>query len=747
MPSVRFIARLFGWSAAAFCLAWAAPASAWSPGGNSSPEPYESFTVNVADRGDVLSFYHHIYLASSNYASQLGWTGSYDTCVVGTTSLAFREMVRRRVNYYRAMAGQVSDVTFDAATVVNSGGAPVTVPSGTSKHACAQAAALMMSEENYGFPEPYILNHSPPASFYCYSNSGWNGANHGNLMLSAYGPDAIDAYMLETDGTDINLNTDAGHRRWILYSLAKDMSTGDTPGDLNHWSTNCLYVTGTFKSSATPQWIAWPPAGHLPIKQVSLYWSLGYPGADFSAASVSMTNASGAPVSLTVISRIAQLGDNTIVWRPNGIPTSTTSDLLYNVSVTGIRGTGVPTSYSYQVKVINPYELGVSPSLTGTTTPPQSGALYAIAPVNYVDHFEVQTASTTTGTTTWTEGAESSATYTASTTNTTLQSATGAAISFSPHGGANAFHLTFTDEHLEDQIITFNSTFVPTSTSQLQFYTQQRFSTSSNVLRLEGSTDGGTTWSQIWSLQSQVDVTNSSQTQFERTWKSQTVSLSGYAGKWLKLRFSWITTDYYVSGTTQNFGIFIDDVALTNTRIANSIVSTNVPASSSSFDLSIAMMPGGVLTPEATYFLTYTPVISNTRFPFATPLTLIPTSQTGFSGWISGYYPQLATSAATEDFDGDSLSNLLEYALGTDPTSPTPTSLTPQPELNGNAFSICVSKPANVTGVAYSCQFSCDLSRWTDLPNSGDGTKYVFTKDTSGLSCGYLRIKVTAALP
>jgi hypothetical protein len=35
----------------------------------------------------------------------MNWTGDHGTCSEGTVSSAFVDMVQRRVNYYRAMAG------------------------------------------------------------------------------------------------------------------------------------------------------------------------------------------------------------------------------------------------------------------------------------------------------------------------------------------------------------------------------------------------------------------------------------------------------------------------------------------------------------------------------------------------------------------------------------------------------------------------------------------------------------------
>lgn len=166
--------------------------------------PVSGFSVDASDRNAVLAFYHEVYLASQNYAATHGWTGDVAACIAGTTSADLKEDVRRRVNYYRAMAGLPANITFTAA-----------------KNAKAQKAALIMSYEG-------ALSHNPNVDFPgnpCLSADGQEAASKGNLSLGSYGPGAIDGLM-EDDGGN---NAVVGHRRWILYSRAQEMGTGDIP--------------------------------------------------------------------------------------------------------------------------------------------------------------------------------------------------------------------------------------------------------------------------------------------------------------------------------------------------------------------------------------------------------------------------------------------------------------------------------------------------------------------------------------
>jgi hypothetical protein len=94
--------------------------------------------VDPTNRTDVLASYQTIYTASENYAANMAWTGSVSGGVAGTTSAAFKEDVRRRINFYRALSALPADITFDA-----------------TKSAKDQEAALMFARNGQ-------LSHEPP---------------------------------------------------------------------------------------------------------------------------------------------------------------------------------------------------------------------------------------------------------------------------------------------------------------------------------------------------------------------------------------------------------------------------------------------------------------------------------------------------------------------------------------------------------------------------------------------------------
>jgi len=278
-------------------------------------------------RDAVVALYNTVYVSGDLVA--LTWTGSVAGCNPGTTNLAHQQAVIDRVNYFRSLAGLPS--------VTLLGGIPTTQ---------AQGAALMMSANN-------ALSHSPPSNWICYTGDGATGAGKSNIALGVNGVDAIDLYVDDPGGG----NSAAGHRRWILYPPQASIGTGDVARTNSaNPPANDLYVFApTTTRPPTPLGIAWPPAGYVPhpnLPSTSNRWSFSYPGANFAAASVTMSGPAGSlPVTLETVAN--GYGDNTIVFRPSGVSyTQPLADTTYTVTVSGIAGSGVPASFQYTVTVL-----------------------------------------------------------------------------------------------------------------------------------------------------------------------------------------------------------------------------------------------------------------------------------------------------------------------------------------------------------------------------------------------------------
>lgn len=285
--------------------------------GNTNTSGGTGGTPSNPARDSVILDYNNNYLGSA--LSSSGWTGNTAGCAAGTCPQATQDKVIQRINYFRRMVGLNDNCTMDA-----------------SKYAQEQEAALMFAANG-------ALSHNPPTSWLCYTAAGATGAGSSNIAYGSHSVNAITMYMNDFGAS----NTAVGHRRWILHSTKTAFSQGSTN------NTNALWVFQNGNNTIIPEFIAYPPADYVPQALVFARWSFGKPGANFSAATVTMKDASGASVNLTVLTVANGYGDNTIVWEPQGINTTSTSDVKYTVTVSGI--TGAPqSSYTYDVTIIKP---------------------------------------------------------------------------------------------------------------------------------------------------------------------------------------------------------------------------------------------------------------------------------------------------------------------------------------------------------------------------------------------------------
>ncbi len=290
------------------------------------------YPVNTQDRQASLDFYLSQYLTSEGVAP--GWTGSQASCTPGTTSLEFQAAVLRRVNYFRAMAGLPTLVTFSA-----------------ESNRLAQAAALMMSANR-------DLSHNPPASWKCYSNDGKLGAGSSNLFLGVFGPEAINGYMRDPGEG----NNPVGHRRWILYPQTREMGSGDVPATQGYPAANALRVFDSHLWEPRPatreEFVAWPPPGYVPFQVVFAKWSFAYAGADFSKAAV-FVHSDGNPVAIRQFSPVSGYGENTLVWAISSLGDWETwpkpsADVAYHVEIRNVAIGGQNRDFTYTVIVFDP---------------------------------------------------------------------------------------------------------------------------------------------------------------------------------------------------------------------------------------------------------------------------------------------------------------------------------------------------------------------------------------------------------
>ncbi len=681
-------------------------ALAWTPG-TGSPAAVSGFTVDSLSRIDVLAYYNTLYTASENYAANMAWTGDVPTGVAGTTSAAFKDDVRRRINFYRALCSLPGDIVFS-----------------DTKSAKDQKAALMFARNN-------SLSHSPPTSWTFYTAEGAEAAGNSNISLGDYGPSAVNGFMRD-DGSG---NEVAGHRRWFLYSRAQEMGTGDIPPDGGYPSANATWVIGNAKAAPTPQFVAWPNKGFVPHDLVPARWSLSRPGANFAAAIVTMTQGA-TNVSLSVISRTdSGYGDNTIVWVPTGVPSSVTSDLTYNVTVSGISGSGVPTSYAYTVTLFNPGVLGDSVTITGTATPSISGAPYTFNSIAQADQYELKVS--TASTAAWTEGAEDG-------TASQVQAGTSPGYALRQttlkRTGAKAFQLCYPSGVFADQNFEITRDIIPTASSQLQFYDRARFTATSNALRAQVSSDNGNTWTTVFSRNG-VGLNSNL---WDANWISRNISMAAYEGQLVRLRFILQRNGGSVSqGTSENFGFFVDDVTVTNATLLVNTTITTLAGNATSFQLN-ATTAGSPLVGNSSYYLRMRPNVGTRWFGYGALKIVTVATTVSYSQWVTNQYPAV-TGGPSGDHDGDGINNGAEFALGLNPTVPNTRSAVPSPTKDSNIMTLSFTPPSGLSGVTYGAEWSTNLMAWTSLTDTGTSGVHTFSRNISAENRMFFRHRITVS--
>ena len=556
------------------CLIFPVRLDAWTPG-TSSPSAAAGFAVDRTSRRDVLAFYHTIYSASENYAANRQWTGDVTAGLPGTTSVAFKADVLRRINFYRALCGLPADIALNDAL-----------------NAKCQEAALMFSANS-------DIEHFPPTWWTYYTANAAEAAGKSNIAYGSHGPGAVDAYM-EDYGSN---NTAVGHRRWLLYPLAQTMGTGDVPASAGKPEANAIWVIGNFKSSAPKKFTAWPNAGYVPNDLVPARWSLSYPGANFGSATVAMS-LNGTSVPLQVVSRsISNIGENTIVWELLSLDLDSLGDLTCNVTVSGIGGTGVPTSQSYSVTLFDPFVLGESVAISGPPAASLAGQVYTFPSLAQADAYELRVSSPSDAP--WSEGAES---------DVGVIDGTSASYALRQsevkRSGASAFHLTIPSFAEDFQSFEIARDILPSESSQAVFYHLFRYVTTTTRLSLEASDDAGSTWTELWSRNG--SGSNSSR-DWDPSFNPSSVSLAAYAGRPVRLRFVFETENSSFIGTETTDGVFLDDISVSNATELVETATTILSSNSTSFTLN-ATTAGAPLVPGQTYTLRLRPNVGTRWF-------------------------------------------------------------------------------------------------------------------------------------
>lgn len=531
--------------------------------GSTAAAATEPFTVDTSSREETRQFYRAIYGASEGVPIE--WTGDITTGDAGDTADAYKEAVLVRVNYFRAMSG-----------------VPANVMLNSTFSAKAQQAALMMSANS-------ALSHFPPPGWTFYTDDGAEAAGKSNLAWGSSGPDSITGYML-----DHGPNNDVvGHRRWIFYPQTMEMGTGDVPATSGKGAANALWVQDANVFGPRPAtrdpYIAWPPRGNVPYQLVFPRWSFSYPGANFSSATVTMSR-DGSDVAVQVETRGSGSGlpDSTIVWLYDGkVGTDESShekpnsDTTYTVNVNGVIIDGSPQDFQYNVVVFDPDVAGSDYTETSIGGPDEplvgQGNGYTVNAPAFAGgirwrSLQFETFTTVFGAEGDLEGvvAETSPGY-----NVRVTDLVGA--------GGGAYHLAH-PAPAENQYLWLPGLYsVPVGQSgSLEFLSRLGAATDDQTARVQVSTDGGQSWSDVYT---QVGSGGSGESGFSQ----RMVALDSMAGRTFEVRFvySYPGSGTYFPQTSSSVGWIIDNIELSGVEKAT-VVDTSEVVAGTHFDFSPA---------------------------------------------------------------------------------------------------------------------------------------------------------------
>lgn len=246
----------------------------------------------------------------------------------------------------------------------------------------ASESSLMMAKNK-------SLSHQPPSSWDCYTEEGYDGAEHSNLYISSSSgtnypttESSIIAWMID------NFSERVGHRRWIIDPFLEFMALGRADwndGSMNYTAMS-QYVISDQKQDITnwdmdfvaypyhnykPEWVYYNGGDYHYLSFTAIFDKQNYwnnQNVDYTDASVTMQDENGNNISIT-----QTFFDNQGYGVPNCLkwkPSSLNPEMKYNVTITNVIINGQAREYSYWFRLTN----------VDQTTPPEVPTL--VSPAN-----------------------------------------------------------------------------------------------------------------------------------------------------------------------------------------------------------------------------------------------------------------------------------------------------------------------------------------------------------------------------
>lgn len=290
--------------------------------------------------------------------------------------------------------------------------------------------------------------------------------------------------------------------------------------------------------------------------------------------------------------------------------------------------------------------------------------------------------------------------------------------------GSSSFHLAH--PAFTPQTITLQKTYFPQAGSTLHFKSRVGYATTVQTARVQVAREGSSNWADVYTQ-------NGTGAPGESGFTTKIVPLSDFVGQLIQIRFAYTVTNSAYTGTSPEYGWHIDTVTFENTsELAGT--TTVEPVGSPAFSFSPPK--------TGTFLLSARPNISGRYWSFGPITEINAQSPIGYAEWVASLNPTVI-EGPTGDHDRDGLSNLVEYAFGSNPNTPTASSALPQPSIQGNQWQVSYTAPASITGITYGAEWSTDLVSWTPLADSGSGHMHTFSVSMAGRTKIFFRHKTT----
>lgn len=244
------------------------------------------------------------------------WSGNSATCDAGDMTEDARANALRLFNFYRAAAGLA---------------AVTTTPEGNR---LAQNCAALMNANG-------TITHTPPNTWKCYTDEAAKTASSSSIS-SGPAVISVDGYMIDPGNP-----TTIGHRRWIMSNLITDVGFGSAG------MFSCQYQPAKYKASGGKPWVAWPPAGQIPVQALSSRyggtidqtgWTVQSDSINLMSAQVAVTSA-GKDLPVTITQLGAGYGSMYAI-RFNPMGWTSAAGQTYHVKISG---TSTPIEYDAEI--------------------------------------------------------------------------------------------------------------------------------------------------------------------------------------------------------------------------------------------------------------------------------------------------------------------------------------------------------------------------------------------------------------